>query len=427
MDDKNHTFSRVPQTSRVSLLTTTLVRTGMTTALAQFMLGATLGHSMTFTQAMLATFLGSLLLQFVSLGVGFAGTREGLSTSLLARWCGFGRYGSAFIGIAIVISCLGWFGVQNSILADGVVYAFNGKISFETAALISGCILTLLVVWGFIGLSWTAKLALPIFSLVVGWVFFDMLKGNNFIYLITSPPNGTYMSIGAGATMVAGGAIVGALITPDITRYCKNVRHVFWMITISYIIGEFIVNGIAILVSHALHTSDVVTIMTQSAGWLGLLSVILSAVKVNDTALYSSTLAVTNIVETLFDRELPYKKMTIILGALGTLLSVFGIMNKFIDFLIFLGVLFPPIAGVMLVDYYVLRTHRKLLDFTRSHGTLPDAASTPKIGWPAIVAWVVGSIVGFTIHWGIPSINSLFSASFSYWITCTIGNRFFIK
>lgn len=152
------------------------------------------------------------------------------------------------------------------------------------------------------------------------------------------------------------------------------------MITISYIIGEFIVNGVAILVAHALHTSDVVTIMTQSAGWLGLLSVILSAVKVNDTALYSSSLTVTNIVETLFCRELPYKKMTIILGALGTLLSVLGIMNKFVDFLIFLGVLFPPIAGVTLVDYYILRTHRKLLDFTRSHDTLPDASSTQKIG-----------------------------------------------
>jgi len=32
------------------------------------MLGATLGHAMTFNPAMLATFLGSLILEFVSLG-----------------------------------------------------------------------------------------------------------------------------------------------------------------------------------------------------------------------------------------------------------------------------------------------------------------------------------------------------------------------
>ncbi|WP_174889515.1 purine-cytosine permease family protein [Candidatus Williamhamiltonella defendens] len=415
MNDKNHTFSRVPQTERVSLLTTTLVRTGMTTALAQFMLGATLGNSMTFTQAMLATFLGSLLLQIVSFGVGFAGTKEGLSTSLLARWCGFGRYGSALVGMAIVISCLGWFGVQNSILAEGIVYGLNEKISFEIAALISGCLLTLLVVIGFIGLSWTAKLTLPIFSLVMAWIFFDTLRGNNMADLILSLPQGQSMTIGAGATMVAGGAIVGALITPDITRYCKNGRHVFWMITISYIIGEFIVNGIAILVAHALNTADVVTIMTQSAGWLGLISVILSAVKVNDTALYSSSLAVINIIETIFNNKYSYKVITLLLGIIGTLLSAIGIMKQFVSFLILLGIVFPPIAGIMMVDYYILKTNRASLEVSRKTGELPE--STIPISWSSIFSWLLGSGIGFTIDWGIPSLNSLLVASAVYWIT----------
>lgn len=415
MNDKNHTFSRVPQTERVSLMTTALVRTGMTTALAQFMLGATLGNSMTFTQAMLATFLGSLLLQMVSFGVGFAGTKEGLSTSLLARWCGFGRYGSALVGMAIVISCLGWFGVQNSILAEGIVYGLNEKISFEIAALISGCLLTLLVVMGFIGLSWTAKLALPIFSLVMAWMFFDTLRGNNMADLILSLPQGQSMTIGAGATMVAGGAIVGALITPDITRYCKNGRHVFWMITISYIIGEFIVNGIAILVAHALNTADVVTIMTQSAGWLGLISVILSAVKVNDTALYSSSLAVINIIETIFNNKYSYKVITLLLGVTGTLLSVIGIMKQFVSFLVLLGIVFPPIAGIMMVDYYILKTNRASLKVSRKIGKLPE--STIPINWSSIFAWLLGSGIGFTIDWGIPSLNSLLVASTVYWIT----------
>lgn len=162
------------------------------------------------------------------------------------------------------------------------------------------------------------------------------------------------MTLGAGATMVAGGAIVGALITPDITRFCKNGRHVFWMITFSYIVGEFLVNGVAILVAHALNTSDVVLIMTQSAGWLGLISVILSAIKVNDTALYSSALAVASGVEALSKRKFSYKMITLALGAAGTALSVLGIMTKFVGFLMLLGVLFPPIAGVMMIDYYLL-------------------------------------------------------------------------
>ncbi|EKA27772.1 putative purine and pyrimidine permease, partial [Yersinia enterocolitica subsp. enterocolitica WA-314] len=85
----DYSVSRLPASAKSSFISVTLVRVGAITTLAQFMLGATLGHAMTFNQAMLATFLGSLLLQFVSLGLGIAGAREGLSISLLAPWGGF--------------------------------------------------------------------------------------------------------------------------------------------------------------------------------------------------------------------------------------------------------------------------------------------------------------------------------------------------
>ncbi|KYP97702.1 hypothetical protein BG74_01010 [Sodalis-like endosymbiont of Proechinophthirus fluctus] len=61
-------------------------------------------------------------------------------------------------------------------------------------------------------------------------------------------------------------------------------------------------------------------------------------------------------------------------GFTGTMLSVVSIISHFIDFLILLGVLFPPIAGIIMVDYYVLRTHRTLLDAMPERYTLPDAA-----------------------------------------------------
>lgn len=65
-------FKRVPLKERVSLFNVSIVRMGMATSLAQFMLGTTLGHGMTFFQAMLATFLGSIILVFVSFGMGYA-------------------------------------------------------------------------------------------------------------------------------------------------------------------------------------------------------------------------------------------------------------------------------------------------------------------------------------------------------------------
>ncbi|HHH1378519.1 TPA: cytosine permease, partial [Yersinia enterocolitica] len=417
----DYSVSRLPVSAKSSFISVTLVRVGAITTLAQFMLGATLGHAMTFNQAMLATFLGSLLLQFVSLGLGIAGAREGLSISLLARWCGFGRIGSIIIGCGIAISLLGWFGILNAVFAESLHHMLGDLISFSWAAAISGIGFTILVAFGFKALSWTAKLAVPLFFLAIFWISLNLLAGHNIADLAVVIPTGKPITIAAGATMVAGGYIVGALMTPDISRYCKNSRHVFWMTMICILVGEFIVNGIAILIAHALNTDDVVTIMIQTSGWIGLLTVILATIKINDVCLYSSSLALTNVVQGITGNRLSRTWLTVLLGIVGTILSMAGILDKFTDFLTLLGVVFPPISGVMLVDYYVLRTNRQLLDASRQTQTLPK--STQLIGWKAIVACVVGTIGGMNIDYGIPSFNSLIIASAVYWIICIIDKK----
>lgn len=422
-NNNDHAYNRVPVTARASLLNATLVRMGVMTSLSQFMVGATLGHSMSFGQAMLATVLGSLLLEMVSLGMGLVGMREGLSTSLLARWCGFGRIGSCLIGVFIALSLIGWFGVQNSVLADGLLHVSQGTLNFTAAAILSGLSITLLVLYGFSALSWTAKISVPLFFLVVLYILYDIVSGPQVLNFLDGQPNGPAMSLSQGATMVAGGYIVGALISPDICRYCKNKNHVLFMVTSSIIVGEIIINCLSVIVAHALGTADVVSIMTHSAGGIGLVTVILSAIKVNDVNLYSASLGMASALDALTHRKWRYRWLTLILGLTGTALSVMGIISHFIDFLILLGVLFPPIAGVMLVDYYVLRTHRALLDATRARHALPDAAATPTIGWPAMAAWLGGSTVGLTCQLGIPSLNALLAGCLFYWLMAQAKQR----
>lgn len=78
---ENYPTSRVPANARLSFLSVTLVHAGMLTALDQFMLGAVLGHSMTLIDAFLAIFAGSLIFGVVTFAIGFAGMKEGLSSS----------------------------------------------------------------------------------------------------------------------------------------------------------------------------------------------------------------------------------------------------------------------------------------------------------------------------------------------------------
>ncbi|WP_323658489.1 cytosine permease [Pectobacterium versatile] len=410
----DYPVSRVPLNVRLPFLNVALVHIGMLTALDQFMLGAVLGHSMTLGQAFLAIFIGSAIFGVVTVGLGYAGMKEGMSGSLLARWCGFGRIGSVLIGLVIAVSLIGWFGVQNAVFAKALNFAMADKLGFGWSAALSGIALTLLVAFGFRALRFTAKIAVPMFVIVVGYISIMTLSGHNIAELIASAPNGEAISISAGATMVVGGCIVASLITPDMTRYSQKGKHVFWMTMLSIIVGEFMVNGLAIIIARALNTADVVTIMSQAAGGIGLIAVIFSTLRVNDINLYSSSLGIANAIEGVTGKKLRYVSITLVIGLIGTLLSVAGILDRFIDFLTLLGVLFPPIIGVMLVDYYILRTHKTLLETSRAEGQLPDSAQTPLIGWPAIIASTVGAIVGLAFEWGVPAFNSLLVASLLY-------------
>ncbi|MDR5617043.1 cytosine permease [Arsenophonus sp.] len=406
----NYPTNRVPTNIRLSFLSVTLVHAGMLTALDQFMLGAVLGNSMT-----LAIFISSIIFGIITFGLGFAGMKEGLSSSLLARWCGFGRIGSILVSLTIAISLIGWFGVQNAVFAKGLNYALGHKLGFEWSATLSGIFLTILVAFGFKALRFTAWIAVPFFVIVILFISAGILEHHNSMDLIQSVPGGETITLSSAITLIMGGCIVATLITPDMSRYSKNSRQVFWMVMVSIILGEFVINGLAILLARALNTADVVTIMTQAAGGIGLLVVIFSTLRVNDINLYSSSLSIVNSISVLTGKKVNYTIITLAIGIIGTTLSVLGILDRFVGFLTILGVVFPPIiVGVMLTDYFIIKTHRNILQETQQLEKIPANKDTPLIGWNAVCACIIASIIGITVEVGIPTINSLLAACIIY-------------
>src|SRR5699024_6552749 len=410
----DYSLTRVPESGRRSLWSITIVRVGALATISQFIIGAALGYGMTFWQAFWATMLGSVILQVISFLLGYAGAKEGLSTSLLARWTGFGRYGSSIIGAIIAISCIGWFGVQNSVFAEGIVQATGGKLPLSIAATITGLGVTVLVIFGFKLLSITASIAVPAFLLAVGFGTYQILSKHSITDLVASTPAGEPLTMGVAATMVAGGFIIGAVITPDFSRFAKSGKDVLWMTVIGTAIGELGINMLAVLMALAARTNDVVSIMMQTSGWLGALVVVSSTIKINNLNLYSSSLGFTNIFDSVFKIKLNRGMVTLIIGIIGTVLSVLVILDRFVDFLVLLGVLIPPVAGIMVVDYFVLKTHRKALDESRLKGVLPSY--TEKMSPVTLVAWGAGFASGYLVTIGIPSINSLLVSAIIYFV-----------
>ena len=409
----DYSLSRVPESERYSWITVAVQRFGQLSALSQFLLGATLGFGMTFWNALLALTLGAVILEVVAIFVGIAGMREGLSTSMLARWTGFGRFGSSLIGLVFAVSLIGWFGVQNAVFAEGV-YSLIGGIPVWAWSIITGAAVTLVVVYGFLSMAWVAYITVPAFLLLAGYSIFSALQKYSLSELVSSPAPGAPLSLAAGTTIVAGGFIVGAVITPDMTRFNRSVADVIKQTVLGITLGEYTIGLIGVLLAHALKSEDVIKIVTSTSGFIGTIILVAATLKINDWNLYSSSLGIANFIDTVFGRRVDRAIITIVVGVLGTVLSAAGILEQFVPFLTTLGVVVPPIAGIMVVDYYLLRRHREELWESARSTVLP--ARQEQFNPVTLVAWAAAAIVGYAVHWGIPALNSLICAAVLYYV-----------
>ncbi|MFI9596887.1 purine-cytosine permease family protein [Nonomuraea sp. NPDC052265] len=422
MTDSDYPLERVPQAARYSWFNVAVQRFGQLSDLTQFLLGATLGAGLSFWGAFWAFTLGSVILEVVCIFVGIAGMREGLSTSMLARWTGFGRYGSTIIGVIIALSLFGWFGVQTAVFASGL-HSIMSWLPFWAWAVIAGIGVTLLVIRGFKAMGMTAFITVPAFLGLAGWAMWVEISRHDLGSLVASPPFGEPISIATGATIVAGSYIIGAVTTPDMTRFNRNTGDVVKQTLVGISLGEYVLGLAGVLLAYAVKSSDVIAIITASSGVIGVIVLISATVKINNWNLYSAALGLLNAVESTIGLRLNRVAVTVGIGVLGSVLAAAGILERFTDFLLILGVITPPVAGIMVAEYFIVRRWRPVLDASRATGTLPETEPT----WvPAtLVIWAAAALVGWLsdhYQWiGIPALNSLILAGLGYVVAGRLG------
>lgn len=352
-----------------------------------------------------------MILEVVCIFTGLIGQREGLNTSILSRWTGFGHDGSALIGLAIGISLIGWFGIQSGVSASGL-NSIMPWLPVWAWSLAFGLLITAVVMLGFHGMQWVANVAVPLFLVLVGWAVVIELQKHDISELVTQPAPGPQMSIIAGASFLAGGFIVGALISPDQTRYNRSAADVVKQTVVSITVGEYLTGLSGVLLAHAVRTADVSAIILSSIGWVGVLVILLGTTKINDWNLYSSGLGIVNLIDTVFGRRVNRALVTVVVGVIGSVLAAAGILGQFTAFLTLLGVAFPPIVGIMIAEYFVVRNWRPGLDASREAGALP--ASAPRWVPVSLAIWLVSALVGYYATFGLGSLNAVITAFVLY-------------
>jgi cytosine permease len=72
----------------------------------------------------------------------------------------------------------------------------------------------------------------------------------------------------------------------------------------------------------------------------------------------------------------------------------------------------PPIGGIIIADYFLLRRDRDALAASRASLALPPTCEA--VNPAGLAAWAAGFLVGYFLHWGIAALNSIVVAGAVY-------------
>lgn len=390
----DYSTKRVPLDRRSSTFSVAMVASGFCVSMSGMYAGAALAKGLSFKEAILSAFIGNLILTLYGSLMGIIGTREGLSSSRLSIYS-FGKKGYKIVAFVLAITMAGWFAIQAGLFGSAFSEIFPHKnfiTSAEFASFWGGILMMFTAVIGIKGLSTLSKIAVPaificaVIAMVMG---VQSIGGINF--LLTIKPTEQW-SLARGVVIVVGSFAAGAAAQADVSRYAKDSKASLY----STIVGYGLANTFIIIAGYIIIATTQVNNLPKAMIQLGLgvpalIVLILAQWTTNDNNIYTSSLGFAQI----FGGN--RWRYALIVGVLGSVLGAFGIAAHFTDFLNFLGIGIPPMVGVIIADYYILKE--------KSYNI--DISSISNYNWSAIISWIIGGISGYIIEWGIPSFNSL--------------------
>lgn len=390
--------------------------------LSSVILGGELANGMPLKQAILSVGVGSFLLAILCTACAVVGSSTNLSTSMITKFV-FGKYGAQAFSIVIGISLLGWFGVQVGFFADNahtvLQEAFHISIHVKVLSLIGGLLMMTTAIFGYRSIEKLSVWSVPLLLILMLLTLFLTLKDHSLS--VNIPSAGTF-TFGSAISLVISIFIVGATTQPDTTRWAKSRKDAIIATFFGIFIGNSFMIILAILMSKALGTDDMMKIfITLGLAIPGILVLTLAQWTTNTTNLYSSSLGF-SLIFTKISKEW----LTIILGLIATLLAVLGIYDQFMSFLNLLAIVIAPIGGIYIAEYFIVKK-----EFQRYDKQL----EAKKIVTRSIVAWIAGMVITFLTTakptglalFSLTSISSLDGFLIGFIVQAALGKLFIQK
>ncbi len=418
---EDHALQRVPLEERKSWLNLSWNTMGIVSTLVQLLVGGvvtfTAGIYVGLAAAILVTIIGALLGWLV----GHISYKEGLSSTVIARYHGLGSMGSIIASGIYGFMIIGMLALENALLYEGILFYFKLQSNLTNA----------IVIYGILSLAWILiatfgiKLVTRVSSVTV--VLFLIV----LVYMVatsTSHSGMTWAQILSHGAIFPGGnsgshfitavnLLIGsagalALVDADYGRYAKSSGDVFLMALLGNIMMDiimFLTGSILIFVGfktvqqYYIHggmspadaanaaLNNVGATFIILGGFAGTLLMLLAQAKAQVLNTYSSSLALSNLFDTLKLRPGRFF-MVILANIIGLLMIAGNILGLINSWLTVLGVITTCLAVVMVADYFIVQKRAKDL----------EAYKGEAVNWAGVITVIFGSVVAMLLQKTIP-------------------------
>lgn len=387
----------IPQSARRSLSSVTLVWLGFPMVISGAALGASLTLGMGYKSAALGIILGNLFLFFYVGLLGQLAQKPGYNFAMLCRTT-FGSRGFSIASGLLSTLVIGWFTVQTALVAVNVNVAFGWNLALWAA--IMGVLYTLVAVAGIKALTWIGAISAPLFVIFGLYGVIDAISVAGFdkVWNYGGNPTAATVALGVCVTMVASFFIDSGTMTPDFNRWAKTRTHSWIATAAAFPIGC----GFAMLVGATIAAAtpgrpEMFTWLADKGGIMAVLATIFMMINLGSVCshcLYNAAVGWAHLTNQ------KYRIIAVIFGIIGTLIAMTNAWKYFINWLLFLGIIVPPIGAVILADHF--------LSSSRHAGRDPfDLSGISVIRYTPFISWACGSLVALWLNYNAPEWSTV--------------------
>jgi cytosine permease len=269
---------------------------------------------------------------------------------------------------------------------------WEGRGAEIALMVVGGAVMGVTAYYGYKGMYALSVVSVPLLLVLAGWVTWRSLQEvGGWSGLAAIEPTSS-MTVAVAVTVIVGTFASGGTQAPNWTRFARTPMSGLWACLVAFLLGELLMLFFGAIGALAFGKGDFVLVLYQLGlvGW-GLVFLVANLWTTNDNTAYNFGVAGAEIANSRS------KKPFVIGGVvLGTLLAVTGIYDNLIQYLVWLGILIPPLGGVVIGDF-----------LARWRGGMPAGAVLPAVEWRNLSVYVVAAVAAWAsneLQWFIPPV-----------------------